>query len=94
MRTVRIPGVEELFTEGPHLPAYSFEVGNPNIGEEVGLGVEWNLRYATDRFAIQNAWYVNTFSNYLYPRNTGEFSVRRPLPIYQITGDEVLMWGD
>jgi iron complex outermembrane receptor protein len=93
MRTVRIPGVEELFTEGPHLPAYSFEVGNPNIGEEVGLGVEWNLRYATDRFAIQNAWYVNTFSNYLYPRNTGEFSVRRPLPIYQITGDEVLMWG-
>lgn len=93
MRTVRIPGVEELFTEGPHLPAYSFEVGNPNIGEEIGLGVEWNLRYATDRFAIQNAWYVNTFSNYLYPRNTGEFSVRRPLPIYQITGDEVLMWG-
>ncbi|HAC15637.1 MAG TPA: hypothetical protein DCE78_06805 [Bacteroidetes bacterium] len=93
MRTVRMPGVEELFTEGPHLPAYSFEVGNPNIDEEVGLGAEWNLRYATDRFAIQNAWYVNSFSNYLYPRNTGEFSVRRPLPIYQITGDEVLMWG-
>lgn len=93
MRTIRMPGVEELFTEGPHLPAYSFEVGNPDLNEEIGLGFDWNIRYATSRIGIQNSWYINTFSNYLYPRNTGEMSVRRPLPIYQFTGDSVNMWG-
>lgn len=93
MRTVRMPGVEELFTEGPHLPAYSFEVGNPDLNEEIGHGLEWNIRFATDRFGFRNAWYVNHFSNYLYPRNTGQMSARRPLPIYQISGDEVRMWG-
>jgi len=36
---------------------------------------------------------MNYFSNYLYPRNTGELSIRRPLPVYQITGDAVMMWG-
>lgn len=93
MRTIRMPGIEELFTEGPHLPAYSFEVGNPDLDEEIGHGIEWSLRYATDRIGFQNSWYLNHFSNYLYPRNTGELSVRRPLPIYQITGDEAQMWG-
>ncbi len=93
MRTIRMPGIEELFTEGPHLPAYSFEVGNPDLNEEVGHGVEWSLRFASDRIGFQNSWYLNHFSNYLYPRNTGELSVRRPLPIYQITGDEAQMWG-
>lgn len=93
MRTIRMPGIEELFTEGPHLPAYSFEVGNPDLNEEIGHGIEWTLRYASDRIGFQNSWYLNHFSNYLYPRNTGELSVRRPLPIYQITGDEAQMWG-
>jgi iron complex outermembrane receptor protein len=93
MRTVRMPGVEELFTEGPHLPAYSFEVGNPDLNEEVGLGFDWNIRYATGRFGFQNSWYLNNFTNYLYPRNTGEMSARRPLPVYQFSGDSVRMWG-
>lgn len=93
MRTIRMPGIEELFTEGPHLPAYSFEVGNPDLNEEIGHGVEWSLRYATDRIGFQNSWYLNHFANYLYPRNTGELSVRRPLPVYQITGDKARMWG-
>jgi iron complex outermembrane recepter protein len=93
MRTVRMPGIEELFTEGPHLPAYSFEVGNPDLNEEIGHGFEWSIRYASDRLGFQNSWYLNRFSNYLYPRNTGQLSVRRPLPIYQISGDEAQMWG-
>jgi iron complex outermembrane receptor protein len=88
-----MPGIEELFTEGPHLPAYSFEVGNPDLNEELGHGVEWSVRFATDKIGFQNSWYLTDFSNYLYPRNTGELSVRRPLPVYQITGDKAQLWG-
>ena len=32
MRSLRMPGIEELFSEGPHLASYSFEIGNPALG--------------------------------------------------------------
>jgi iron complex outermembrane receptor protein len=93
MRTVRIPSVKELFSEGPHLPAYSYEVGNPDLQAERGWGGELFARSANDRFGIQFSTYANRIQNYLYPRNTGEFAVQRPLPIYQYTGDDVIMIG-
>ncbi len=93
MRTVRIPSVKELFSEGPHLPAYSYEVGNPDLQAERGWGGELFVRSASDRYGVQFSAYANRIQNYLYPRNTGEFAVQRPLPIYQYTGDDVIMVG-
>lgn len=93
MRTVRMPGVEELFSEGPHLPAYSYEIGNPDMNEEIGHGAEWSVRFAGNRIGLQGALFYYDFINYLYPRATGEESVRRPLPIYQFTGEAARMWG-
>ena len=40
MRTFRAPGIEELFSEGPHLAAYSYEVGSGDLNTERGLGLE------------------------------------------------------
>ena len=37
-RAFRTPDINELYSEGPHLAAYSFEVGNPSLGTEVGTG--------------------------------------------------------
>lgn len=93
MRTVRIPSVKELFSEGPHLPAYSYEVGNPDLGAERGWGGELFARAATDRAGLQLSAYVNRIQDYLYPRNTGQFAIQRPLPIYQYTGADVVMVG-
>jgi iron complex outermembrane recepter protein len=94
MRTTRMPGVEELFSEGPHLPAYSFEIGNPALDEEIGHGLEWNLQYSTGLLGVRTSVYYYTFTNYLYPRNTGQESVRRPLPIYQFTGEPARLYGN
>ncbi|MCH8524506.1 MAG: TonB-dependent receptor [Balneolales bacterium] len=93
MRTVRMPGVEELFSEGPHLPAYSYETGNPDLNEEIGHGADWMLRFAAEHFGLQASVFYYTYSNYLYPRATGEESVRRPLPIYQFTGEPARLMG-
>lgn len=93
MRTVRIPSVKELFSEGPHLPAYSYEVGNPDLGAERGWGGEMFARAATDRAGLQLSAYINRIQDYLYPRNTGQFAIQRPLPIYQYTGADVVMIG-
>src|SRR5690606_13280451 len=40
MRSIRVPGIEELYSEGPHLAAYSFDVGDPELDLETGWGAE------------------------------------------------------
>ena len=34
MRTFRAPTTEELFSEGPHLASYSYEIGNADLEKE------------------------------------------------------------
>ena len=31
MQTMRAPRVEELYSDGPHLATYAFEIGNPDL---------------------------------------------------------------
>jgi iron complex outermembrane recepter protein len=93
MKTLRLPGLEELYSEGPHLPAYSYDIGNPELDTEEGYGLEIFSRFHLQRLRLEVAAFRNVINNYLYPRNTGLESERRPLPIYQYSGDDVIMSG-
>lgn len=94
MHSFRAPSLEELFSEGPHLAAYSFEIGNPDLDPERGVGLELFLRYDSDRFSAEIAGYQNRFSNYLYARDTGEQSISDPsLNNYQFVGEKALFTG-
>ena len=31
MKTFRAPGIEELFSDGPHLAVFSYEIGNVEL---------------------------------------------------------------
>ena len=59
MKTFRAPGVEELFSDGPHLAVYSYEVGNAELGSEDGFGTEAFLRYSSDRVKLNLAVFRN-----------------------------------
>jgi len=93
MRGLRLPGIEELFSQGPHLAAYSFEVGNPDLDTEIGTGVELSLDWQIDGFRGSVAGYHNRFRTYIFPRNTGELNTRIYIPIYQYTGTDAVMTG-
>lgn len=94
MHSFRSPALEELYSEGPHLAAYSFEIGNPDLEPERGLGKELFLRHRTSRSRINIAAYHNDFSNYLYARDTGRPSERfASLNVYQFVGVEAEMYG-
>lgn len=93
MRTFRAPGVEELYTEGPHLAAYTYEVGNPKLGKETGLGLELSAQYTAARGSFSVALFRNSLAGYIYPRNTGDTNYRVLLPVYQFTGEDALMLG-
>ncbi len=94
MRTFRAPGIEELFSEGPHLAAYSYEVGNGFLDSERGRGLEVFAEYRRQGGQIHLAFFRNAIDGYIFPKNTGERSLRRAdLFLYRMVGESVLMHG-
>lgn len=88
----RTPDIGELFSEGPHLAAYSFEVGNPELGTEVGRGVDAFLRFGSDVLEVEITGFYNDISGYIYGEETGAVSPVQ-LPIYQFQGADALLKG-
>lgn len=78
MHSYRPPSSEELFSQGPHIAAYTFEIGNPELNPERGLGTELFLSYSGSAINATLTGYHNYFSNYIYPRDTGRESVPFP----------------
>lgn len=78
MKTVRAPGIEELFSEGPHLAAYSFEIGNPDLNPEKGISAEGFITFDSEPVRVELTAYSTWFSEYLYARNTGQINYRYP----------------
>ena len=94
MRTFRPPGLEELFSEGPHLAAYSYEVGNGALDSERGRGIELFADYRHTRGHLRLAVYHNDIDGFIFPRNTGMLSPRRAdLFLYRTVGERVDMRG-
>ena len=97
MKTFRPPGIEELFSDGPHLAVYSYEIGNAELESENGYGAELFTRYTTDRFKLNFVLFRNRIYNYLIPTNTGQkewgSGAAGWLWIYQYMGHDVLMNG-
>ena len=94
MHSFRPPSQEELYSEGPHLASYSYEIGNPDLDPERGLGKELFIRYRGDQISAELTGYHNGFSNYIYPRNTGQQNSRFPsLNNYQFEGAGARIYG-
>ena len=91
-RAFRTPDVNELYSEGPHLAAYAFEVGNPDLDNEVGTGVDVFVRLEGERVSAELTGFRNAISGYIYPAETGEMSPVQ-LPIYQFRGDDAVLTG-
>ncbi len=64
-RAFRPPSVEELFSAGPHLASYAYEVGRPDLAAERGLGVDALLRWQGARGRVELASYAMRISDYI-----------------------------
>lgn len=94
LNSFRAPSLEELYSEGPHLASYSFEIGNPDLGAERGLAKELFLTYNNRFTVVEAAVYHNGFSNYLYAQDTGRRNNRNPdLNDFQFVGVEAQLYG-
>lgn len=92
-RTTRAPTIEELYNQGPHLAAYTYERGNNKLDAESGYGTEIEYRSYGELLSWRAAAHGTWFLNHLAPRASGDTNWSQLLPIYQVRGDEALLFG-
>ncbi len=94
LRSFRAPSLEELYSEGPHLASYSFEIGNPDLAPERAWAKELFFGYQSTKVNTSAAVFHNGFDNYIYAKNTGRANVQRfDLQDYQFVGTKAELYG-
>ncbi len=92
-RTSRPPSIEELFSQGPHLAAYSYEIGNPDLEGEYGYGSEIFSYWQSDLVFASVTGFYNYLPYFITSRNTGEINYSQLLPIYKSEGVDAELYG-
>ncbi|QIL01420.1 TonB-dependent receptor [Sphingomonas sinipercae] len=80
-RSSRAPGVEELFSNGPHGGTESFERGNPDLDPERSLSVEAGIRRTEGPVHFTANAYYSRFSNFIYQAPID--ALVQDLPLYE-----------
>ncbi|MEX2530612.1 MAG: TonB-dependent receptor [Gemmatimonadota bacterium] len=99
-RSFRNPSVEELYSDGPHLADFSFDIGSPDLESEVGTGVDLFVRGTRPDLSVEVAAYYNRVDGYIYYLQTGE-TIRvirdgvapRETPVFEARGDDADFLG-
>ena len=92
-RSHRNPMIEELFSEGIHLGAGVYEMGNPELKDEIGHGADVFVNYQKGSFEIEVTGFVNDFSNYIIFQPTGTVHAPTGYPIFTYTEGESVLFG-
>jgi iron complex outermembrane recepter protein len=77
-RSARNPALEELYFFGVHHGNFAFEVGNPNLESEKGIGFDVSLRWRTPRASGEVTYFRNGIDDYIFrnPLTEDEFEAR------------------
>ena len=94
-RAYRTPDFNELYSNGPHLAANAFEVGDPRLETETGFGIDAFVRITKDRFRSEVAVFRNQLDGYIYPSSRGraELGPQGNRPKLQYTNGDVVLTG-
>jgi iron complex outermembrane receptor protein len=94
-RAYRTPDFNELFSNGPHLAANSFDVGDPRIEQETGFGLDVFARITHDRMNGEIAAFRNQLSDYIFPSSRGraELGAQGGRPRFQYTNEDARFTG-
>ena len=80
-RSVRSPVAEELYYNGPHEATFQFQIGSPDLREEVGTGLDLGLRKRAGRVTGEASVFVTNFNGYIFENPTGE--TEDDLPVFR-----------
>jgi iron complex outermembrane receptor protein len=90
----RLPGANELAANGVHHGTFRHEQGNPTLNSERGWQLDASYQHESKGMRMSLSPFINWFSNYIYLKPTGEWSV---LPhtgqIYRYTENKAFFAG-
>ena len=72
MFTSRAPSIEDLYSDGPHLGVYNYEIGLPELESERTYGLEGSLGYNNKKTKLKITSYQNYSPNYHLSKKMGE----------------------
>ena len=81
-RSVKLPAAEELFSDGLHVATQAFEIGDPTLDEEVGLGLDLSLRAESGVFSGELTLFRQDFSDFIFQAFTGGEEEGFPVVVY------------
>ena len=96
MHTMRPPRVEELFSDGPHLASYAFEIGNPNLKSERIYGIENSMKYKSDKQSMSIVTFYNYSPYYFEMTKDGLCEIPedwQPWTTHPCYGADYIDWG-
>jgi iron complex outermembrane receptor protein len=92
-RAYRTPDFNELYSNGPHLAAFSYDVGNPDLQQETGVGLDAFARFHGEKARGEVAVFRNQMDGFVFPRPTGDIGLQGNRPKFQYTGRNALLTG-
>ena len=72
MLTSKAPQIEDLYSDGPHLGTYSYEIGNPTLRLERTIGIEANAKYVLTKGWMRLSSYLNYSPNFHISSKMGD----------------------
>lgn len=79
-RTQRNPQAAELYSNGPHIAAQRFEIGDENLDQETSVTADLSLRHTGDSVRWTLSAFYNDYTDYIYANPTGE--TEDDLPVF------------
>jgi iron complex outermembrane receptor protein len=94
-RAYRTPDFNELYSNGPHLAANSYDVGDPSLGQETGIGLDAFVRVTHERVSGEVAAFRNVLNDYVFPSSRGraELGTQGARPRFQYTNEDARFVG-
>ena len=68
----RAPAMEELYNLGPHPGNLAFEIGNPNLGPELGDGLDFGVRHNSQRLRFEASGFYYHIRDFVFLAPTGD----------------------
>jgi len=92
-RAYRTPDFNELYSDGPHLAANSYDVGDPRLRKETGIGTDAFVRLHAGPVRTEVSLFRNALDDFIYLRNTGELGRQGGRNVFQYTNTDATLMG-
>lgn len=91
----RPPNVSELYSNGLHHGAATFEIGDTNLAREVSYNASMALAYSNKKIQFETEFFANMMEGFIYlaPEFPATLTIRGAFPTYAYRQTDAILYG-